>query len=155
MKWLVDHWAQCVTAIVAVYGAVLSTINLVSLLKEKKKRLTVKLSAGWIPTAKTNSDNLILIEVVNLGYRPVTVEAPYIILPDGKYLVMPLPRFGDKFPYELREGKKCSFWIEEIEIRQTLKEKGYSGNLKLYAEVSDQTGKKYRARKAFIYNLNE
>jgi hypothetical protein len=136
-KWLGEHWAQIITAIVAVYGAVLSTLNLLNVRKEKKRQLLVKMSYGWLTLPRDLSDTKFLIEVANPGYRPVTIQPPY-----------------SRFRHELLEGKSCSSWIEEAAVKRSLKEKGYSGKVKLRAEVDDQTGKKYRAKKALKYDLS-
>jgi hypothetical protein len=139
-KWLGEHWAQIITAIVAVYGAVLSTLNLLNIRKEKKRQLLVKMSYGWLTLPRDLSDTKFLIEVANPGYRPVTIQPPYIRFPHGEKLVMLWPTAEVRFPYELLEGKSCSSWIEEAAVKRSLKEKGYSGKAKLRAEVDDQTG---------------
>jgi hypothetical protein len=154
LKWLGEHWAQIITAIVAVYGAVLSTLNLLNIRKEKKRQLFVKMSYGWLTLPRGLSDPKLLIEVANPGYRRVTIQPSYIRLPHGEKLVFPWPTAEVRFPHELLEGKSCSLWVEEAEVKRSLKEKGYSGKVKLQAEVYDQTGKNYRAKKALKYDLS-
>jgi hypothetical protein len=154
LEWIGEHWAQIITALVAVYGAALSTLNLINIQKEKKRQLSVKMSRGWLTFPKGLSGNMLLIEVGNPGYRPVTVQTPYIKLPHEESLVFPLPTAEVRFPHELQEGKRCLMWVEEAEVKRSLKEKGYSGKVKLRAEVYDQTRKKYRTKKALKFDLN-
>jgi hypothetical protein len=155
LKWLGEHGAQIVTVIVAVYAAVLSTLNLLSIRKEKKRQLSVKMSWEWLAYPKRSSDTMLLIEIANPGYRPVTVQTPYIKLPRGGSLIFPWPTAEVRFPHELAEGKSCSLWVEEAEVKRCLKEKGYSGEVKLRVEVRDQTGRKYKSKKDLKFNLNK
>jgi hypothetical protein len=98
---------------------------------------------------------MIIIEIANPGFRPVTISSPYIRLPRGDNLMFPWPTANVQFPYELGEGKSCCLWVEETEIKQSLKKQGYSGKVELIAYVSDQTGKKYKAKKALKYDVGK
>ena len=155
LEWLSEHWAQLVTAIVAVYGAVLSTLNLLNIKKEKRRQLSIKMSKGWLTIPTGLSGDMFIIEVANPGYRPVTIGTPYIKLPDKGSLFFLMPTAEVQFPHELQEGKRCLLWVEEAEVKRSLKGKGYSGKVTLRAEVSDQTGKRYRGKKALVFDIGK
>ena len=138
------------------YGAALTTYNIVKSSKEKKRQLTVKMSGGWQTRGYEISDKFMLfIEVANPGQRDVTINIPSIGLPDGKNIFTPIPLTHVRFPYELKEGKSCSIWVEKEEIKSELIKHGYSGTVKLRAKVSDATGKVYKARKPWKLELKE
>ena len=154
-KWIAMHWPQLITAVVAIYGAILATLNHINYRKEKRRLIQIKMSWGLLAYPETLSDPMFLIDIANPGYRPVTVNTPCIRLPSGESLIFPWPTAEVRFPYELQEGKNCMLWAKESEIIRSLKQKGYSGKIKLRAEVHDQTGKKYKSKKAMKLNLNK
>jgi hypothetical protein len=155
LNWFGEHWALIVTFILAIYGAVVSTLNLLNVRKKMRRHLNVKMSRGWRTLPQGLSGNLFLIEVSNPGYRSVTIDTPYIRLPYGGNLITPWPTAEVHFPHELHEGKRCILWIEEAEVKRNLKDSGYSGKIELWAEVNDQTGKKHVAKKALVYDINK
>lgn len=154
IKWIGGHWAALITALVALYGAILSTITFLATRKEKRRQLRLNMSMGWHPYPQKLSEPMLLIDVANPGYRSVTISFPYIRLPNEKILFFPPLKASVPFPHELKEGKSCMVWTEEAEIKRVLLEQGYSGAIKLRAEVADQTGKKYRAKKALEFMLD-
>ena len=92
--------------------------------------------------------------MINPGDRKVTINVPYIKLPDGRSLVTPWPTANVQFPYDLLEGKNCFLWAKESDIKQTLLEKEYSGKVKLHGAVSDATGKVFISKKPWGFDLS-
>jgi len=154
LEWIGKNWFQCITAAVALYGAIVSTVNLISRRKEKIRKLKVEITSGWM--FYDNKIPGLLIKIINLGFRSVTVEHPYIqILDTKKYLICPIPIANVNFPYELREGKSCVECVSENEIRSELKKIGLTGKVKLLAIVADQTGKKFKASKPIEFDIDK
>jgi len=83
------NWSQILTAIVAIYGAILSTIIFTSRRREKQRRLKVNFSNGFLTYAHDLSEAMLFITISNPGNRDVTINVPSISLPDGKPLVFP------------------------------------------------------------------
>lgn len=130
-------WPTIVTALVALYGAVLSTLNFIAARREKRRSVTVELSLGlltWDPGSK------LLLTASNPGSLSVTLSSCGIRLPNGKQAVFPIPNSNVRFPHELHGGKDCLVWTDAKEFAQVLREQGFSGRVKVRGFYRDQTG---------------
>jgi len=139
-------WSQIVTAIVAIYGAILSTVIFTSRRKEKQRRLKVSFSSGFLTYAHDLSEAMLFITISNPGNRDVTVNLPSILLPDRKTVVFPNPQSNVNFPHKLKEGTECKLWTEIKDLAVQLKENGYHDIVKLMAKVEDGTGQIYKSK---------
>ena len=150
-------WPQIITAIVAVYGAIMATITFFSKRKEKQRRLTVSFSNGFLPSFGAGIGELMLfIEISNPGNRSVVINVPRIILPDGKTVVFPSPKSSNvQFPYKLEEGTNRMVWTEMRDLASQLKENGYQGIVKLKADVKDGAGQKYESKKYWGIDIDK
>ncbi len=143
------NWTDFFTAIVALYGAALSTYIFVVEIRSKKRQISIKLSHAVIFSGPNVSPSLLQITVANPGNRTVTINTPSLLLPNKKSLVFPQPKSDVSFPHELLEGKNCAVWTDMGILKHELKAEGYSGKIKVIAEVTDATDKKYRSKKSF------
>lgn len=134
---------QIITAIVAVYGAGISTYTLVSNNKEKKRQIKVSLSIGYIVDRGNGDDPMLIITVTNPGFRTVTINTPEILLPDGKKMFFPDPLSNVTFPFELHEGKNCMLWTKRQDLLEELIRAQYSGTIKIKGACRDATDKVY------------
>ena len=66
-------WIAPITALVALYGAVLSTYTLISSRRDKRRRVKVELSAGFLATGPDLSAAMLLIKVSNPGHITVII----------------------------------------------------------------------------------
>lgn len=148
-------WTQIVTAIVAVYGAIMSTVTFVVNRRDKKRKLEVKFSNGSLTYGNKLSELMLFINVSNPGNRAVKINVPRIILPDGKTIVFPNPQSDVKFPHLLEEGRKCMVWAEMKYLAKQLKDAGYSGVINLKADVEAETGKRYTSQKTWKLDIEE
>lgn len=151
-------WSKIILTLVAVYGAVLSTYNLIVSRKEKQRQLSVKMSSGLLTYGPNNipgEEAMLFITVANPGNRTVKINIPRIKLPDNKTVIFPTPQSDVTFPYELTEGDSCRIWIEMKLLAKQLIETGYSGSVKLTAEVDDATGRTYKSKESSKLNLTE
>jgi len=147
---------QIIVAVVAVYGAVFSTITFVSRKKEKKRQLEIKFSNGFLMYGQEPGEFVLFVEVSNPGYRDVTINIPSLILPDKKVVAFIDPYQSDvRFPHKLAEGTNCKVWTEMRDLAQNLKEHGYSGIIEINAKVEDGAGNIYRSRKPWKLNVDE
>ncbi|MEW6226591.1 MAG: hypothetical protein AB1700_00635 [Bacillota bacterium] len=141
------NWTEIITAIVAVYGAVLATYTLVVQLRENRFRVNVKISMGFLvsPLGGT-SDTMLFLSASNAGQKVVTLSSQGFLLPNKNQLVIPYPQSNVTFPYELLPGKSCQTWIEAREIARALKLEGIYGEVKLVGFYRDQVDKTYRSK---------
>ena len=137
-------WPTITTAIVAVYGAILSTYNLVMKRKENKRQVDVTFKWGLVDaTDKPNA--MFFLNAANPGKRTVTLEGCHIEFPNKKQLVMPYTQGTIKFPHHLEEGKNCTVWFPVSEVVEALVGEGYTGNVSICAVFRDALGGKYKS----------
>jgi hypothetical protein len=104
--------SEIITAVIAVYGAVLSTIAIVrQLLGDRVKiKLTVKRNMQIMGDPRYGGKTLTLIEVTNVGRRPVTIKSFGAI---GLYPHLSLAVYDSQpqLPHEITEGQYIqSYW---------------------------------------------
>ena len=71
-----------VTLVIAVYGAILSTVGLILRYSEQKIRLEVNFSSAFYPH-QVVFKRVFQFTCVNVGKRPVTMTGYDVLLPDG------------------------------------------------------------------------
>ena len=72
-----------ITAIIAIYGATLSTYNLIVARTERIRRVTVTLSWGLTGSGSAPV-TIFLLTAANAGKRPVTIANWHLLLPNKK-----------------------------------------------------------------------
>ena len=141
-----------VTAIVAIYGALLSTYTLLANRKEKLRHINIDLSVG-IPTPNLAlGSRVILMTIANPGSRPVTVNSALIWLPNKKQLLLSDHWSNITYPHNLQEGNNCLLWVDPYEIAAICSEEGFTGKVKLIGVVKDALGKTYKSR-SFVFDV--
>ncbi len=146
-------WSIIVTAVVAIYGAILSTYTLIQNRQEKQRRVSVKLSNGFLHYGNDGlSPAMLLLEATNPGDRTVILNTAGLSLPDGKTVAFLNPQSNVSFPHSLAEGNSCIVWTPLKELARQLRQEGYSGKVKLVGFFRDQLGRLYKS-KAFIFDI--
>lgn len=104
------NWSVIITAIVAVYGAILSTFNTIANRRDKQQRLSVVLSNGFLTYGPDIGPLMFFIEIANIGSKVVTINSINIKLPKGESvpIINIFNPGGASLPYTLEEGKSCS-----------------------------------------------
>jgi hypothetical protein len=150
-------WTQVVTAIVAIYAAVVSTITLLTNRKDKARLIKVTLSNGFL--AYTNNtlseDAMLFVTVTNKGLRATTLNIPYLLLPKGKKFFFPVPQSSVTYPHKLEDGTNFMMWIGMHKLADTLRKNGFSGKVKIHAEVADAADNKYRSKAHWTFDTNQ
>jgi len=151
------NWSVIITAMVAVYGAILSTVNIIANIRDKQPRLSVVWSNGLITYGSDVSPLMLFIEIANVSSKVVTINSINIKLPKGESvpIVNIINPRGVSLPYTLEESKSCSTGIEIKELAKAIIQSGYSKKIKLHAIVSSGAGKTYKSKKPWILNLDE
>ena len=148
---------------VAVYGAILSTILAILEVyrfraeqREREPRIRVEIARGFMRQGDAVGPDLIFLDAANAGDKNVTLSFPALLLPDGKYLMTPIPR-GDEsnvtFPCELLPGRSCSTWREAGNLARSLRKNGYSGRIEIVGEYRDAVGNSYKS-KPFNFDID-
>jgi hypothetical protein len=146
-------WTEFGTFIVAAYGAILATYNMIMRSREKKSIVHVKISLGFITFALGGtSEEMIFLTASNPGQKVVTLSSQGFILPNGMSLVIPSPQSDTTFPCELLPGKNCQIWIGAREMTRTLKANSFSGKVRLIGFYRDQVDRIFKS-KPFKFNV--
>ena len=143
-----------ITAIVALYGALLSSAIFINNLSAKRKRIRIKLSGGFLTGMPQLSEYMLILNISNPGSKSVTVNTPYIKLPDGKQIILFDIQSNYNFPHTLEEGKSVHAWIEFESLKQELIRNNYSGKVNLLCYLQDQTDKTFRSKKPIKIDLS-
>jgi hypothetical protein len=142
------------TMILAIWGAVISTV--LALLKvkefyrEDRPKIKVSVAGDYIVIPKESLQNpygdkpLVSITAVNIGRRPVTLKKGALLLPKGVQKKKYLLGLGSIGSIELTEGQSHDYYLLEDEI----KEKGLTPD-KYVACVIDAAGRRYWSHGVF------
>jgi len=151
IKWILKNWLGIITAVGIIYGIIFSTYNFFESRRGKTRRLKVRVSGGWpISIAgELSKDDMIIIDVINPGERTVTIQTPYLMLPDKRSIVSPFFTDSARYPYELHEGKNCHLWMKRKEVLDSLLNRGYKGKVRIKGAVEDLTGKVYMSKTSY------
>ena len=133
---ILEFIAENYIMLLAIYGAVLSTIALIwkiySNLQDKPK-VKVKANFGFTSSAGGTSGHLLLVTAINKGKRHVYLSS--VGLRSGEEDLINIKTIG--LPCELKEGSSHSEWFEVNE----LKDRQFD-----FAWYRDATGKMYKSR---------
>ena len=136
------------TTILAIWGAVISTIlallKVKEVYREDKPRIKVTVVGGYYVLPKNHPQNpygdkpLVSITAVNIGRRPVTLKKAGLLMPRGQKKKKYLLNVDSITSIDLTEGKSHDYYLLEDKI----KNKGLTPD-KYVAFVIDAAGKYY------------
>lgn len=137
--------------VLAIYAAILSTINFIQSHRRDRRSLKVTMNTV-MPTYGPNlGPPYAQLQAVNAGHRPVTVTVLTFQLPNGKWL-MPmwrdvLPGTPDSdFPINLGQGDAARRTFSYKEVADGLLSNGLEGALKLRPVCQDSLGQLYHGK---------
>lgn len=127
-----------ITLFVAIYGSVLSTYLAYMQRRDRKPKVKVKVSYGFLTSGSRISDTHILVEAANIGDKPVTVSSSSLELPDGSQVINFTNNSTSNLPSELTHGKNITFWYDVKPLASELYKRGYRSTIKIRARICDQ-----------------
>ena len=147
-----------IAAIVGIVGAtVAATVTVMKYLdarREKRRRITVRVTHGMPVNIPGVHDDLVLVEAANPGSQPVTLTSWGFLLRDGRTLVSMDARDGTvRLPYELPPGKNCMMWMVKPSLAMSLLERGYQGTVDLIGFYIDALGVSHKSAEVFEFDL--
>ncbi len=138
---------------IAVYAAVLSTVVFIWQIRTKVPRVKVSIclgNVGYIQDLSGPSEQMVIMEAVNTGERPVTLSTVGLYAPPKRILQVPIPLSHVTFPHQLAPLTACSCWTPLSQFRSDMRRMNYSGKVKVRSWYRDQTGKVYKSRRIAI-----
>ncbi len=147
---------QLTVATIALYGAVLSTINLII---RKKPRLKVKVNIASLVgigmgTSYSSGPHLMVCGM-NVGEKDIILSSLCISFPyttEVLFVPRPLPE-DQKFPYKVEPGTSYQGGILIDEIKGYIEKNNFPKNGNFTAILIDQVDNKYRSAPFAISKL--
>lgn len=120
----INDVATLLTALVAVAGLILSIYNFVVDRRDKATRLVAKISNGFLTYGPELSELMLLLEIANVGQKPVKIAAVEIKWNKRKMVFLKGIDGTAKVPFELPSGDSAKFWIPIKEVAMALRKEG-------------------------------
>lgn len=141
-------WTEIVIALVALYGAIISTCNLLASRAEKIRKVRVALSMGFTACGARTSPTQLMLEAQNVGKRAITLTAVGLVLPRNVrvWFLHPECWLTGSLPHELHEGKNFVSARDLSELVAELAERGYSGRVRVQGIYTDALGTDHRSK---------
>ena len=142
-----------IAIVIAALSLVVSVYALYMQHGQQHERLKVKGSFGYLATAGSLSEEMVLLEVSNTGHRTVTISSYALRMPNNKVIVFPYRQQHVTLPYELAAGKSCTMCVPIIEVARTLASENVPEKTKLTPQFSTQGGKVFHGKSIKVQNL--
>jgi hypothetical protein len=134
---------EIITSTAAAIGLGLSIYNTIQARRDKRPKLRVHVSFGFLTYGPELSDQKILVEVGNAWDQPVTLASICIPLP-GKRSLAFLHLDGEKqMPVLLTPGTSTRFWLNSDELKPETVKAGIRRHQKFWVMVRDALGNEY------------
>lgn len=137
--------------LLAIYGAVLSTINWLDSRKKDQRTIRVKMTTAMPTFGSQVGEAVARIEVTNAGHRNVTISLIALELPDGRRLFStqahnPLSQLDSALPITLADGQIALLHLSYAYIGRALINAGHKVSLKVVPVCESSTGDSYRGK---------
>lgn len=143
-----------VTGVVAVYGALVSTWNVVTKHLETKHRIKVKMSLGFETFGPDLGPASVLVTALNTGQLAVTLVEAGLRLPNNQHTTHFSPSGTAHFPHELKRGQNCFIVVPIREVAVALKRGGFSGTIRVKGFYRDALDKRHTSGR-FKVNIED
>lgn len=140
--------ATKITLIVAIYGAILSTIAIIWNISRNlldKPKLKVVSSLGLLSWGEI--EKIVSFEAINIGRYPITLSSAGLHLENNKTMFFMSPE--DRLPIQLNPGTNHTIFRPLDKFLKEIKKEGNP----LYVWFKDQTGKEYRGKMVNLKNF--
>ena len=142
---------QTVTLVLAILGTlgtiVAIVVGIIKITEFRRDRATIRVSAtyglmpvGLDPLADDVQD-IIVLQAVNVGRRPITLTSAYLPLSDGRS-ILALRSLRTPLPCTLNESEECGLYISIESIREVEEE----GVQVIAVAFRDSANKEYRRK---------
>jgi len=145
---------EIITAILALYGALLATFTFVVQQLEKRKKVVATLSLGFIARGRSTPIDIVSFEAANAGKVPVHVSSCHLLLPETKEKLVAVFQFDRDFPVTLNPGESVQAWIESEKFIEIVRKTKTVSELLVVAEFSNKGGSTFRS-KPQRFNIEE
>lgn len=137
---------EIITAAVALYGAILSTVTIVLHKREKRQKIKVKLWLGFVGNKIAGIKNVVLMEAANAGSVQVYLANYSYYLPDSKKKLVGKFESDKPIPCTLAPGEGVQVWFDSKKFVDLIKAEGFEKEVTVAAEFSNKAGRVFRSK---------
>jgi hypothetical protein len=137
---------EIITAILALYGAVLATFTFVVQQLGKRKKIVATLSLGFVTGGRSTPVDVVTLEAANAGHVPVHVSSCHLFLPETKEKLVAAFHFNRDFPVTLNPGESVQAWLESEKFIEIVRKTKTVSELLVVAEFSNKGGGIFRSK---------
>lgn len=134
----------------AIYGAGLSTFNLIQAVRKEHRRISVRTLTIMPTYGGTLGRCFMKVEAVNVGHRPVTIDVLTFELRGTKLFSFgsdQIPGFPNtRLPAVLADGQTAHAIFAYVDIADALIAAGHTGKASLTPYCEDTVGNVYRGK---------
>lgn len=134
---------EIVTPIVAACGLGLSIYNTVQARRDKRPKLQVNVSFGFIPLGPELGDQMIFFEIGNGWSHPITLSSLCIPLSGNRNMALFNMDGEQRLPVALTPGQSTRFWMNAARMEAETIKAGIGRHGKFQVLAQDALGNKY------------
>ena len=130
----------------ALYGAILSTINWRHAARRDAAQIKVVIGTLWPATGSRPGPPYLKVDAINLGPRSVTIDILTLELPSGARIFTPytsgMAELGStRLPASLDDGQRARYIVSYEEVGRALRSHGLGHGTKLTPVCVDTAGR--------------
>jgi hypothetical protein len=137
--------AEILTLVVAVYAAILSTILGAAQFRREKRRIKVSCRLAVTALPAGESVELVSIEAVNTGHRPIEIRMAGLLMSNGHLFTQVASRLGPTLlPKKLYDGDSVAVFFDLDKAKLAIRDADIPGLRFTRALVRDAEGREYQ-----------
>ncbi len=148
------NWGNVLTAILGIYGAILTTYTIYKQRKDKKPNVKTSISMGFMTGGFGASELFLFVKAANHGETPVVLSSWQLILPHKRQLIYPNANGQSHLPFALEQNRNYQVWVPVKVIARSLNKYGYKNKINIKAVYFDELENKYIS-KDFKFDIKE
>ena len=116
-------WNQiliAITAIAALWAAILSSVNFITKRHQERAKVKVKLQTQMLTWGPQVGPAMVALTAYNISKEVVFLSSFGFKLPDKRTMIFPNPQSDVSFPHKLLPGTNCNVRIEYKILAQEL-----------------------------------
>jgi hypothetical protein len=139
--------SDVLTLLIALYGAVLSTVLALKELRKDKRQVKVTCRMALAPSPVGDVWEFISVEAVNTGHRPVEITMAGLLMKNGDLFTQVVSKAGrNPLPKKIEDGERVTVLFDYPELKKALGEQRDPENRLTKAVVHDAEGNKYTSK---------
>jgi hypothetical protein len=136
-----------ITLFIALWGAILSTIKVLSDYRMNTRKLEVKVRNSVLSLGNIVGPPILSITAINSGRRPITLNSVGFLLPDGGKTIMIEKGCSVEFPCTLTEtNPQCMVWKVQKQFAMELEKNGFEGMVKVRGYYQSATDEIFKSK---------